>query len=63
MKASPVHDQLHSQFVEAQTAGYFRGRVDMLADVLTRLREVKQPGAQVKKLLAELEAIRYEQVK
>jgi len=35
----------------------------MLADVLTRLREVKQPGAQVKKLLAELEAIRYEQVK
>ena len=58
--ATPLFDQLFSRFTDAQAAGYARGRVDMLNDVLKQLRAVTKPGRQVENIIVALEKQRYD---
>lgn len=58
--ATPVFDQLYSRFTDAQAAGYARGRVAMLSDVIALAKEISKPSRQVVNLIAEFERERYE---
>lgn len=57
--ATPVFDQLFSRFTDAQAAGYARGKVAMLNDVISLAKEISKPSRQVVNLIAELENERY----
>lgn len=58
--ATPVFDQLFSHFTDAQAAGYARGRVESLNEVLTIARAITKPSRQVLTLIEQLEKRRYE---
>lgn len=58
LMATPIHDAIHNAHQAAQASGLIHGRNEMKQEILKLARDIKNPGAQITRLIHNIEQIK-----